>query len=99
MAYAFNRNPEAESLKRWSIEQVDRQRKHLLELPTGDFIHPYYVDMVRCSSSKADRATGEVGAVVHVECKGSWFSVRFDEVDEARSFARALVDFRDGWHI
>jgi hypothetical protein len=98
MSYAFIRNPDAPALKRWSVEQADRQRKHLLELPSGDFIHPYYVDMVRCAASKADRVSGEIGAVVHVECKGSWFTVRFDEVDEARSFARAVVDFRDWWH-
>lgn len=100
MAYQFIRDPDAEPLKRWSVSKTDesRPKRWLLELPSGDYVNPFHTDMVRCSASKADRATGEVGAVVHVECKGSWYTIRFDEVDEARSFARAYVDFRDELH-
>lgn len=95
MSYTFIRDPEKSALERWEVEQQERYPKHLAELPSGEYVSPRLVDMIRVSAGKADRSTGEVGAVVHVECKGSWFTVRFDEVDEARGFARCLANLRN----
>lgn len=97
--FTMVRHESAPAIERWSIESDGvKGRRLLLQLPTDDYINPYYVDMIRCAHAKADHRTGEVGAVVHIECKGSWFTVRFDEVDEARGFARAICNFRDEMH-
>ncbi len=95
MSYTMTRNAEAPPLQRWSVEQEDRFKKHLLRLPTDDYLNAKAVEMIRCTASKFDRSTGEVGAAVHIECHRSWFTVKFDEVDEARGFARCLADLRD----
>lgn len=97
--FVMTRDPAAPALERWSINtDGTKHRRHLLQLPTEDYVNPHYIDMIRCAHAKADRHTGEVGAVVHIECKGSWFTVRFDEVDEARGFARTVCNFRDETH-
>lgn len=95
MSYTFKRDAAQSPLARWAVEQDERWKKHLAELPSGEYVNPRLVEMIRVSAGKADRSTGEIGAAVHVECKGSWFTVRFDEIDEARSFARCLANLRD----
>jgi hypothetical protein len=97
--FVMVRDDAAPALTRWSVDKVESaSRRHLLLLPSEDYVNPHYIDMIRCAHAKADRTTGEVGAVVHIECKGSWFTCRFDEVDEARGFARAICNFRDETH-
>lgn len=98
MTYTLTRDESQSPRSRWKVTEAERWKKHLLELPTGEFVNPRLIEMIRCTAGKADRSTGEIGAAVHIECKGSWFTVKFDEVDEARGFARCVADFRDEFH-
>lgn len=94
--YVMKRDPLAQPLDRWTIHN-DTDRKHhrgMLQLPSEDYINPSYIDLIRVVRDKPDRS-GEVLTKVHVECKGSWFPTTFEEVDEARGFARAVCNFRD----
>ncbi|AXQ68620.1 hypothetical protein HOU00_gp081 [Caulobacter phage CcrPW] len=96
--FVMKRNDAAPALERWTIENSTEFRRGLLQLPSEDYLNPSAIDMIRVVRDKPDRSTGEVLTKVHIECKGSWFSTIFDEVDEARGFARTVCNFRDEYH-
>jgi hypothetical protein len=65
-----------------------------LELPCGDFIRPMHVQAVRVQQERADRS-GEVAAKVHIDHRGSWFTVQFPKHETARAWARSLMAICD----
>lgn len=68
--------------------------REFLELPNGEFIRPMHVQAVRVQQERADRS-GEVAAKVHIDHKGSWFTVPFPKHETARAWAKALIAICD----
>jgi hypothetical protein len=81
-----------------SVEKVggewvgrDGKSRDFIRLPSGDYIKPAFIEAIRVSRDKADRATGAISAKVHVQHRDSWFSISFDHFDDAEGFAAALA--------
>lgn len=74
----------------WAVEAA--KAPEFLALPSGEFIRPQNVEAIRVQPEKADTRTGEVSARVHIDHRGSWFTVRFASEGDARLWAAALAD-------
>lgn len=73
----------------WLVDA--RNAQDFLLLPSGDYIRPVNIQAVRVTPAKADPRTGEVAAAIHISHHDSWFTVKFEALDQAQAYAAALM--------
>lgn len=72
---------------------LDPGRKvEFIKLPSGEFIRPINVEAIRVQPEKANAKTGEVSARVHIDHRGSWFTVSFASAEDAQHWADAFAE-------
>lgn len=70
---------------------TEGKAKDFIKLPSGDYVKPIDISAIRVQTERADRATGQIVAKVHVQHRDSWFTVLFDREDDANAFAERLA--------